>query len=784
MANKQHLHLIRQGIGSWNKWRRDNPAETPDLSDVNLCLTDLSRMNFSRANLWEANLSKARCRGSDFREANLCFADMGGSDLSGADLSRADLTDADLSGANLRNADLSNAKAWGANLRRTDLSGANLGGTDLCEADLRHSELTRASFRGTILTDAKMAEAKLSHTDFSHAELSGADFTMALVEWCIFANVDLSTAGALDTVRHYAPSSICVDSICRSGGNIPESFLRGTGMPDNFIANMALLAGQSVSVYSCFISHGAEDRLFAEHLHTDLQKMGFRCWLSEYDMEGHGEHGNSHPMFHVSYSALLLVLSEHSVGTGWVKEKIADIAENTRTRKNVMLFPVCLDAAPTHAEYPGGATIRHSRRISDFSGWKSPEVYQKVISQLSDDIRNSFPSQTPGAEIPQVSVPQISALVNRVGDLDFPEAAYRITEESDCPLFYKMGDELRLSGKSVLFPYGKPACLILIEDITRVHTKYEKMNGGTKAGYVFRCSGCAGSVRLKYQEMLLPFAKQSSDDTDAIIKLLGTFSMFKDLRADDLGHIVSVLKFRKFPMDHVIIKKGEVGKNLYIVLSGKIEVVGEDNISIAVMGKGDVFGEMSLLSGNPVGATIKVLEPVMILYMTGRDFNKMLNKFPSLQMYFTQLLARRLAEVHDIRSEEFASGMVGKLSEMPPSELFQTLNINQKTGILTLALPKENGLLAFREGELVRAEYAGLEGREAFYEMLGQKEGRFKFIPELPPDDMDADAIQDFMWLLMEGVRKIDEKEEREINETDETAETAETAETVEMDGS
>ena len=135
--------------------------------------------------------------------------------------------------------------------------------------------------------------------------------------------------------------------------------------------------------------------------------------------------------------------------------------------------------------------------------------------------------------------------------------------------------------------------------------------------------------------------------------------------------------------------------------------------------------------------------------------------FPSLQMYFARLLAQRLAKTNVERLEEFSSGMIGKLSENPPSELFQTLNLNHKTGILTLTLSNGIADLMFREGALISSRYGNKEGKDAFFEILKEKDGRFKFTPGLSPQKMKAPVMGDFMWLLMEGVRRIDEGELR-----------------------
>jgi CRP/FNR family transcriptional regulator, cyclic AMP receptor protein len=170
-----------------------------------------------------------------------------------------------------------------------------------------------------------------------------------------------------------------------------------------------------------------------------------------------------------------------------------------------------------------------------------------------------------------------------------------------------------------------------------------------------------------------------------------------------------------------------------------------------------VFGEMSLISGEPVGATIKVLEPTTVLYIRGQDFLKVLNRFPSLQMYFARLLSRRLTQSNILISKEFSSGMTGTLSQMPPVELFQTLNYNQKTGILKMNLPEGPASFAFRGGSIIKAEYGSDTGKSAFFSILGEKEGRFHFVPGLPDQDMALPELGMFMELLMEGLRKLDE---------------------------
>jgi len=122
------------------------------------------------------------------------------------------------------------------------------------------------------------------------------------------------------------------------------------------------------------------------------------------------------------------------------------------------------------------------------------------------------------------------------------------------------------------------------------------------------------------------------------------------------------------------------------------------------------------------------------------------------------MMAERLSRSNTIRATDLSSGMIGKLSEISAEALFQTLNMNSKTGILTInELPGGTAIFTFRLGSLIEAKYNNLEDEEAFYEILKEKNGRFRFTPGIPPEDFEKAEIGYFMKLLMEGMRRVDE---------------------------
>lgn len=363
---------------------------------------------------------------------------------------------------------------------------------------------------------------------------------------------------------------------------------------------------------------------------------------------------------------------------------------------------------------------------------------------------------TPGGYVkPRMIIPDFDVL----GDF---QLTCMVTAQDRCP-YYEIEDEFEISNKKIGVPYGKPLCLNLFKAMTKMVVKNGNFERIVKKEGLLEaeCSDCEGFLRISLVNKIDPDNDNLRKDHESCVgiarDILAGFEIFKAIESYNTEIFLDSLKTEKYEKGQTIIQKGESGRRLHIIVSGKVEVVGEDEMVIASMEKGDVFGETSLLTGDPVVATIRVAENATILYITASNFKKLLSKSHSLQMYFTRLLARRMGEINLARSEEFALGMTGRLSDIPPSELFQTMNLNQKTGMLVLETGKGPAHLLFKEGELIQAQYRKFTGEEAFYALLKLKTGRFKFHQGLSSKEMELNEIGDFMHLLMEGLRRIDE---------------------------
>lgn len=354
----------------------------------------------------------------------------------------------------------------------------------------------------------------------------------------------------------------------------------------------------------------------------------------------------------------------------------------------------------------------------------------------------------------------------------FRNGIFIITEDNHCPL-YNVGEELKIHEGILTLPIAKPTCMTLANELIRIASEdesYERLQDGERKKTKFDCGGCTGLIRFEFKkekgfetlQMKLLAASERKEKIKNVARfagLLRTLEIFEPLRDDDLLDLATLLKLQDYPWGFPIVQKGDPGVNLYIILEGRVEVLDDDGVTLAELAHGEVFGEMSLLSGDPVTTTIIASEPTKLAVMSQKDFRHILTRFPALQVFFYKILVNRITAINIQRAEELASGMVGQIADIPVVELCQMINANQKTGMLKLEQDELRATMMFDEGELIHAELQNETGSEAFFKTLAFTKGRFKFSQGLTRAQRQKKVIGGFMALIMEGMKRVDDNQ-------------------------
>jgi hypothetical protein len=291
-----------------------------------------------------------------------------------------------------------------------DLSHANLSGADVIMANLSwihlsSSNLSAADLHGANLYGADLSRANLSEADLSGADLNGANLDGACCQWTVFGNVDLSLVTGLDRIEHLGPSIIGIETLLKSWGRLPTAFLRGCGVPDALIEYLPSLIGSMspIQFYSCFISYSTKDDDFAKRLHSRMVEEKLRVWYAPEELMGGRKTEEQIDLAIRIYDKLLLVLSEASMNSEWVKTEISKARSAEARDGKRKLFPIRLVPFKTIQEWRyfdadiGKDSAKELREyhIPDFSNWKDHDAFEAAFARLLADLKRDIDPSNP-----------------------------------------------------------------------------------------------------------------------------------------------------------------------------------------------------------------------------------------------------------------------------------------------------------------------------------------------------------------------------------------------------
>jgi hypothetical protein len=253
--------------------------------------------------------------------------------------------------------------------------------------DFSGSNISHLSFSGSTLQSVNFFEASLYMTSFEGTKLRHG----------IFANNDLSKALGLEGVEHTGNSTLGIDTVYKSCGQIPDEFLRDAGIPMEVIALARTLRDEPpIQWLSCFISYSTKDVEFARQLRARIRETKTRVWFAPEDMKSGDYFSEQIERAIQLHDRLLLVLSDDSIQSKWVEREIRKARKIERTEKRRKLFPIRLmDMKTLRAweclDVDTGEDLAEEVRkyhIPDFSNWKDHDAFEKAFARLQQDLKD------------------------------------------------------------------------------------------------------------------------------------------------------------------------------------------------------------------------------------------------------------------------------------------------------------------------------------------------------------------------------------------------------------
>ena len=128
--------------------------------------------------------------------------------------------------------------------------------------------------------------------------------------------------------------------------------------------------------------------------------------------------------------------------------------------------------------------------------------------------------------------------------------------------------------------------------------------------------------------------------------LLKSVTMFQNIPAENLSRIAAIAEERDVADGTVLMREGEIGESLFVVMTGAIRIHRGEN-TLTVFGRGDCLGEMAVLDSSPRSASATATSKSTLLEIDQASFYEVMEAHPEIMHEIVRLLTRRLREAND-----------------------------------------------------------------------------------------------------------------------------------------
>lgn len=136
---------------------------------------------------------------------------------------------------------------------------------------------------------------------------------------------------------------------------------------------------------------------------------------------------------------------------------------------------------------------------------------------------------------------------------------------------------------------------------------------------------------------------------EEIADILAEFTLFGDLQTPQLLGVAGTFEEAFFPQGERVLRQGLTASGFFVLLEGSADVI-IDGEKRATMHRGDFFGEVSILLGEPPTADVVAVTPLRCLAMPGPAVEPFLVAHPRVAYRMLQAQARRLRNANRWRS--------------------------------------------------------------------------------------------------------------------------------------
>ena len=213
------------------------------------------------------------------------------------------------------------------------------------------------------------------------------------------------------------------------------------------------------------------------------------------------------------------------------------------------------------------------------------------------------------------------------------------------------------------------------------------------------------------------------------------FGFCTSLKPLELKAIGALSHVRHIEADETVYRSGDSAETLFIINRGVVEMLQDEGARRSAgtyLSRGDIFGDVEVLTGLPRKHCVRTREPVSVQCFERENLQQLVQRVPSFFRYLSEQLASRLFQAREVTlSQSHCLDLSGSLANFDLVTVYQTIVHSMQTGELSIVDERGELIAAFRfdSGRPCGGQFHHLAGEEAFSQLFLAEDlsGSFSF---------------------------------------------------------
>lgn len=163
-----------------------------------------------------------------------------------------------------------------------------------------------------------------------------------------------------------------------------------------------------------------------------------------------------------------------------------------------------------------------------------------------------------------------------------------------------------------------------------------------------------GGFLRKISTTLAHLSQKNRKEAEHVLEKFSRIALMRALPPEEMHSLLPHLKEAAFKKGATIFKRGDEGDRMYLIGEGEVELIlgnSSRQAGFGMLGPGEAFGEMALLSGDPRNATVRAVSDLAVWTLEKEDLDEVLEDCPALKHAFQELIRERQGKLDKLAAE-------------------------------------------------------------------------------------------------------------------------------------